>query len=236
VPSFIQYFSGGGEMEKLGMITIGQAPRTDIAPIIEKYLGGRAELVQVGVLDGMTKEDIEQNLYPDANDYVLTSRLVTNESVIMSREKIKPILQEKINYLEGVGIKQILLLCTGVFPGLTTKISYLIEPDHIIPPTVKAMVANRRFGVIVPLNEQKDLLLPKYSPFGLEPLFAVASPYKNDVASYEEAANELKNDVDIILLDCMGYTEEAREMVSKASGLPVILSNAIMAKLASEMI
>src|SRR4051794_7942617 len=111
-------------MEKLGMITIGQAPRTDVAPIIEKYLDGRAELVQVGVLDGMTKEYIEQNLYPEADDYVLTSRLVTNESVVMSREKIKPILQEKIDHLEDIGIKQILLLCTGVFPGLKTKASY----------------------------------------------------------------------------------------------------------------
>jgi protein AroM len=223
-------------MKKLGMITIGQAPRTDVAPIIEKYLDGRAELVQVGVLDGMTKEYIEQNLYPEANDYVLTSRLVTNESVIMSREKIKPILQEKIDYLEEIGIKQILLLCTGVFPGLTTKTSFLIEPDHMIPPTVKALVANRRFGVIVPLVEQKENLKPKYSPYGMDPLFAVASPYKHDMASYEAAANELKNSVDIILLDCMGYTEEARELVVNATGLPVILSNAIMAKLVSEMI
>ncbi|WP_419392670.1 AroM family protein [Cytobacillus praedii] len=223
-------------MKKLGMITIGQAPRTDVAPIIEKYLDGRAELVQVGVLDGMSKEYIEENLYPEKDDYVLTSRLVTNESVVMSREKIKPILQEKITYLEQQGIEQILLLCTGVFPGLTTSSSYLIEPDHVIPPTVKAMVGDRRFGVIVPLSEQKETLYPKFSPFGLEPFFAVASPYHHNKACYEEAAENLKNKVDIILLDCMGYTEEAREMIAKATGLPVILSNAIMAKLTSEMI
>ncbi|MGN7402313.1 AroM family protein [Cytobacillus praedii] len=223
-------------MKKLGMITIGQAPRTDVAPIIEKYLDGRAELVQVGVLDGMTKAYIEENLHPEKDDYVLTSRLVTNESVVMSREKIKPILQEKITYLEQQGIEQILLLCTGVFPGLTTSSSYLIEPDHVIPPAVKAMVGDRRFGVIVPLSEQKETLYPKFSPFGLEPFFAVASPYHHDHGGYEEVAESLKNKVDIILLDCMGYTEEAREMIAKATGLPVILSNAIMAKLTSEMI
>lgn len=218
------------------MITIGQAPRTDVAPIIERYLENRAELVQVGVLDGMTKEYVEEHLFPEADDYVLTSRLVTGESVVMSREKIQPILQRKIDELEEMGIKQILLLCTGVFPGLTTKASYLIEPDHIIPPAVKAMVGGRRFGVIVPLPEQKANLKPKYTPFGLDPVFAVASPYKNDPAGYEAAAIELKGKVDIILLDCMGYTEEARELAVKASGLPVILSNAIMAKLVSEMI
>lgn len=223
-------------MKKLGMITIGQAPRTDIAPIIEKYLDGRAELVQVGVLDGMSKEYIDQYLSPEKDDYVLTSLLVTNESVIMSREKIKPILQEKITYLERQGIEQILLLCTGVFPGLTTSSSHLIEPDHIIPPTVKALVGDRRFGVIVPLHEQKETLYPKFSPFGLEPFFAVASPYHHDKTGYADAAEKLKNKVDIILLDCMGYTEETREVISIKTGLPVILSNAIMAKLTSEMI
>ena len=69
--------------------------------------------MQVGVLDGMSKEYIEETLYPEKGDYVLTSRLVTNESVVMSREKIKPILQEKITYLEQQGIEQILLLCTS---------------------------------------------------------------------------------------------------------------------------
>jgi protein AroM len=223
-------------MDRLGMITIGQAPRADVAPIIEKYLEGRTELVQVGVLDGLTKEYIEQHLFPVEGDYVLTSRLTTGESVVMSRSKIQPILQTKINELEDQGFKQILLLCTGVFPGLTTNTAYLIEPDHIIPPAVKAMVGPRRLGVMVPLVEQTDNLVPKYAPLGMSPVFAVASPYKNDLANFQQAANELKDKADMILLDCMGYTEQARELVAEVSGLPVVLSNAIMAKLVSEMI
>jgi protein AroM len=223
-------------MERLGMITIGQAPRSDVAPIIEKYLEGRAELIQVGVLDGFTKAYIEQHFSPDKDDYVLTSRLTTGESVLMSREKIQPILQQKINELEELGIKQILLLCTGVFPGLKTTTSYLIEPDHIIPPAIKAMVGSRRLGVLVPLVEQTDILQPKYAPFGMNPVFAVASPYKNDLVNFQEAANQFKDKADLILLDCMGYTEQARELVYAATGLPVVLSNAVMAKLVSEMI
>ncbi|EOR24000.1 hypothetical protein A499_09749 [Niallia nealsonii AAU1] len=222
-------------MKKLGMITIGQAPRIDVAPILEKYIN-KAELVQVGVLDGMSKDYIETNLYPDQGDYVLTSRLVTNESVVMSREKIKPILQEKIYYLEDMGITQILLLCTGVFPGLQTKKSYLIEPDHIIPPTINALVGSRRLGVIVPLKEQIKTSFPKYAPLGLNPIFSVASPYNMSIENFKNAAQELKKEADIILLDCMGYTENAREIVTEIADKPVILSNAIMAKLVSEMI
>ncbi|MGG2025877.1 AroM family protein [Gottfriedia sp. S16(2024)] len=223
-------------MAKLGMITIGQAPRQDVAPVIEKYIDGRSELVQVGVLDGLKKEYIEEHLSPEIGDYVLTTRLENGDSVIMSREKIQPILQQKINQLEKMAIKQILLLCTGVFPGIHTTSSYLIEPDKIIPPVVKSIVGQRRFGVILPLAEQEESLRSKFSSFGMNPYFAVASPFKNDLKNYENAGNELKDKVDIILLDCMAYSEQSRELVSKLTDLPVIVSNVMMGKLISEMI
>jgi len=223
-------------MNKLGMITIGQAPRMDVAPIIQKHIKETAELVQVGVLDGLTREQIEAGLYPEKGEYILTSRLTNGESVIMSREKIKPILQDKINYLERIGITQILLLCTGVFPGLTTKKAYLIEPDHIIPPSIHALTGKRKLGVIVPLEEQKETALSKYSPYGMKPVFQVASPYENDIKPFQKAAAVLKEEADLILLDCMGYTESLRREAAEITGKPVILSNALIAKLVSEMI
>lgn len=218
------------------MITIGQAPRIDVAPIVERYLSGRAKLVQAGALDGLTKEYIEQTLFLDPGDYVLTSRLTSGEAVIVSRQKLQPLLQGKIYQMEKMGISQILLLCTGVFPGLSTTTAHLIEPDHIIPPTVKALVGKRRFGVIVPLVEQQENLKPKYLPYDMKPLFAVASPYAQDDECFATAASQLKDKVDVILLDCMGYTERMQEIVSKVSGLPVILSNALIAKLVSEIV
>lgn len=227
---------GVENMEKLGMITIGQAPRTDVAPIVERCLEGRAELVQGGALDGLGKADIERDLYPEEGQYVLTSRLATGESVVMSREKLQPLLQKRISEFEEAGIRHILLLCTGVFPGLTTERSYLIEPDHLIPPAVKAMAGGRRLGVLVPLAEQCATLAQKYEPYSLSPVFAVASPYKLDEAEFRRAAGELKEKSDIIVLDCMGYTEEARQFMAEASGRPVVLSNALMGKLVSEMI
>lgn len=223
-------------MTKLGVITIGQAPRKDVAPILREHLPERVEMIQAGVLDGLSKEYIAANLCPEDRDYTLTSRLTTGESVIMGRSKIQPILQQKIYDMEDQGVANILLLCTGVFPGLATRTAYLIEPDHIIPPAVKAMVGNRRLGVIVPLEEQKETMNSKYEPYGLYPVYGVASPYIFDPGDFQAAAAGLKGKADILLLDCMGYTEEARRLMAEASGLPVILSNAIMAKIVSEMI
>ncbi|MBB6283610.1 AroM family protein [Geobacillus subterraneus] len=223
--------------KKLGVVTIGQAPRTDVGPILEKYIGDKADIIQVGVLDGMTKEEIKARLYPGKNDYVLTSRMVTGEPVTMSREKIAPIMQQRINSLEDAGCKQILVLCTGVFHGLTTRKALLIEPDQIITPTIAAIVKNRKLGVIVPLEEQRRSLLEKWRKYGVFPVFAVASPYQFSKDSFEKAAEVLKSEnVDIILLDCMGYVEEFKRIVEESTGLSVILSNALMAKIVSEMI
>ncbi|MDR9853247.1 AroM family protein [Paenibacillus sp. VCA1] len=223
-------------MTKLGVITIGQAPRKDVAPILREHLPARVDMIQAGVLDGLSKEYIAGHLQPGEHDYALTSRLATGESVVMGRSKIQPILQQKIDEMENRGVANILLLCTGVFPGLAARSSYLIEPDHIIPPAVKAMVGNRRLGVIVPLEEQKETMNSKYEPHGLHPVYGEASPYVFDRGKFQAAAAGLKGKADILLLDCMGYTEEARKLTAEASGLPVILSNAIMAKIVSEMI
>lgn len=223
-------------MKRLGMITIGQAPRPDVAPIIETYLAGRAELVQAGVLDGLSAQEVAERLSPGDGEYVLTSRMASGEAAVMSREKIQPILQEKIRGMEQSGIQTILLLCTGVFPGLAAEKAFLIEPDQVIPPTLAAMTKGKRLGVLLPLEEQKETLKEKYHQHELFPVFAAASPYEEDEGSFRAACAELKEQADIVILDCMGYTEKAREIVSALTGLPVILSNAMMAKLVSEMI
>ncbi|AQR78099.1 AroM family protein [Paenibacillus larvae] len=222
---------------KLGMITIGQAPRTDVAPIMEKYLENRAELVQMGALDGLTKTYIDERMAPGEEDYILTSRLTTGEHVVMSRSCLQPLVEDKIKQMENLGITQILLLCTGQFPGLATERSYLIEPDHILPPVVRTMTGNRRLGILVPLPEQMDGMKEKFHSFEQEPVYAVSSPYTPDKVRFMSASRELKEKgADLIILDCMGYQEEMRAWVEEASGLPVILSNALMAKLISEMI
>ena len=43
---------------KIGAITIGQAPRTDVTADILRIFDDSLELVQAGGLDGLTKEEI----------------------------------------------------------------------------------------------------------------------------------------------------------------------------------
>lgn len=65
---------------KIGAITIGQAPRTDVTADILRIFDDSLELVQAGGLDGLTKEEIAE-FAPGKDDYVLVSRLTDGSSV-----------------------------------------------------------------------------------------------------------------------------------------------------------
>lgn len=222
-------------MNKIGLITIGQAPRTDAAPIIEKYLEGRAELYQSGVLDGFSLEQVREYYSPQEGEYVLTTRMSDGSAAVISRERIKGVLQGKVDAMEAAGISTILLLCTGVFPGLHTQRAHLLEPDVIIPPVVQAMIGRRRLGLIGPLPEQEQNLNVKFAQPGSSLPFAAVSPYTGTKAEFMDAANRLKGQADVIVLDCMGYVEQHREWVASA-GVPAVLSNALIGKLIAEMV
>ncbi|MEK3878686.1 AroM family protein [Paenibacillus sp. FSL M7-0420] len=222
-------------MKNIGLITIGQAPRQDVAPIIEKYLEGKAGLVQSGVLDGFTAEQVREFYSPGPGEYVLTTRMADGSAAVISRERIQSVLQGKIDAMEAAGIRTILLACTGVFPGLHTSAAHLIEPDRIIPPVVQAMLDGRRLGLIGPLPEQEDAMIEKFAGAGARLPFAAASPYTGTEADFRAAAERLRDHADVIVLDCMGYVEQHRQWAASA-GVPAVLSNALMGKLVAEMV
>ena len=49
--------------KKLGVITIGQSPRSDVVPEIIPYLGDNVEVIEAGALDGLTYEEMK-NIKP----------------------------------------------------------------------------------------------------------------------------------------------------------------------------
>lgn len=59
---------------KIGAVTIGQSPRTDITEDAGRFFGDRVELLEFGALDRYTLEEAKQ-LQPIPGDYGLTSRL-----------------------------------------------------------------------------------------------------------------------------------------------------------------
>lgn len=94
---------------KIGAITIGQAPRTDVTADILHIFDDSLELVQAGGLDGLTKEQIAE-FAPGKDDYVLVSRLTDGSSVIICRSSYFARLQDAINRMEDEWCSLIMMI------------------------------------------------------------------------------------------------------------------------------
>lgn len=223
-------------MAKLGTLTIGQAPRTDITPILDAVLGSELPRQHAGVLDGLSRAEIDRDFAPQPGGALLITKLLDGTSVVIDRERTEQAALAKLAALEAAGCSTILMLCTGHFAKLRTKRARLIEPDRILPPTVAALVQDAQLGIIVPLAEQIASEAGKWAPLARPPIYAAASPYGGDGLTVAEAAKALaERGADILLMDCMGFVERHRRDAATA-GLPVILSNALMAKIVSEVV
>ena len=220
----------------LGTLTIGQAPRPDVAPIIEAHLPAGVRCIHRGVLDGLTRAAIDARYKPEGGEPELVTRLQDGSVVLLSRARMQNGLQQALSALEAEGCEVIMILCTGTFEGLETHRAWLIEPDRIIPGMVAGLVGHRQLGIIVPIASQIASESGKWGALARPPIFAAASPYTDTPEALANAAKDLRaRGTEAILLDCIGFTERHRAAIS-AIGLPVILSNAAAAKALSELL
>jgi protein AroM len=224
------------QQRTLGTLTIGQAPRPDVVPIIDRYVAAEVRRVHRGVLDGLSHAEIAARYRPENGEPELVTRLLDGTETVLSRARMKEGVQQALAALEVEGCDAILLLCTGTFDGLACNKAWLIEPDHIIPPMVAGLVERRQLGFIVPIASQIGSESGKWRVLHRAPVFAAASPYAGNDDALIDAGKQLKaQGADAILLDCIGFTERHRKALLPL-GLPVILSNAVAAKALSELL
>lgn len=223
-------------MTSFATLTIGQAPRSDIMPLLMEYLPEES-VTHIGLLDGMTLQQIEQRYSPAVDEPQLVSRLLDGTQVTLGSHSVEQGLQEKVDWLEALGCETILLLYTGVFHSLQAKNAMLLEPDRIIPPLIRAIVGTHQVGIVVPVESQIAEQATKWSTLSKAPCFAVASPYLADEEKLTEAALALEEQgAQVVVLDCIGYHRQHGDLLQSKLGIPVLLSNVLVAKLAAELI
>jgi protein AroM len=218
---------------KIGLITIGQSPREDLLEEIREGVGEKAELLEAGALDGLDREEIDA-LRPAEGEHHLITRLRDGSSTIVGKERIIPKIQAKIQELEEKGVDITVLLCTGEFPEFKTR-KPLLQPDKILKHVITAVAEGKKLGVIVPIPEQLPYAEKKWAPTGCRVYAVSASPY-HEKESVEEAARSIKlRNVDLVLLDCMGFGAGLKKRVAEITGRPVIQSLSLVAKIAGEL-
>jgi protein AroM len=221
----------------LGTLTIGQAPRPDVTPILDQYIPESLARIHRGLLDGLSRDQIAGAYAAKPGDTVLVTRLSGGSSVELSAQKVHRALQARLDALEEEGCNIVLLLCTGAFEGLHLRRGFLLEPDRIIPPAVAGLTRDRQLGIIVPVASQITSESGKWRALARPPIFAAASPYTDTLDVVAETGVSLaRRGAQALLLDCIGFTEAHRGELARVCGLPVILSNALMAKVVGEMV
>ncbi|MHA9741936.1 AroM family protein [Robinsoniella peoriensis] len=219
---------------KIGAITIGQAPRVDVTGDIMYIFQSKAELLQGGGLDGLTREEIE-SFKPEEGDYVLVSRLTDGSSVTFAERHILPRLQQRIYDLEAQGVKFIMFFCTGDFPDNFQSKVPLIFPCKILNHIVPLLTKTSNIITVTPSPLQVTQCEKKWNQYVNQVTSIPASPY-GDWTSLEAAAYKIKNmDGDLVVLDCIGYTQEMKEMFAKITGKMIVLSRTILARVVSEL-
>lgn len=220
---------------KIGAITIGQAPRVDVTADIMDIFDGQAELVQAGGLDGLTKEEIAA-FQPEEGDYVLVSRLTDGSSVTFAERHILPRLQAAIDRMEEEGCKLIMFFCTGSFPEtLDSKQVPLIYPCEILNRMVPLMTKKSSIICMTPSPLQMEQTEGKWRNYVEKVTSVAASPY-GPWEDLERAAEQVKDmDADLIVLDCIGYTREMKEMFARKTGKLVVLPRTLLARVVSEL-
>ncbi|MCY9549342.1 AroM family protein [Lysinibacillus xylanilyticus] len=217
-------------MNKVGLLTIGQSPRSDITPTFEEIFDKDIEIVERGALDSLNEAQL-LTVIARKEKNICVSRLRDGRSIIMCRRKLLPLLQNELSKMQEE-VDMVIVLCTEDLPTLTCE-KPIFYPNRIVTQAISAMSDQPKIGLIIPLEEQKRSVLEKWEGVSEDITVAVASPY--DYSNFEEAARYLKDyRVDIIILDCMGYNEEHRQFVRKESGILTILPRTLVARIVLE--
>lgn len=220
---------------KIGTITIGQSPREDVVGEMRGILGENIELLQAGALDGLTREEI-LGFIPKDDDFILVSKLRDGSDVKFGESYILPKLQDCVKKLEGEGAELIVFICTGKFPDVFEPNGLLIYPQTILHSVVPKLTARGKIGVINPDADQIQQSMELWGKSVATVEVVAGSPYGN-IQEIVDAANELKaRDVDVIVMDCIGYTVAMKNMVREITGKPVILPRTLVARVIREML
>jgi len=218
-------------MRTIGLVTIGQSPRTDVVPEISRLVCGANNLREVtflekGALDGLASEEIA-SLAPTEEKDLLATRLRNGTEVTVDRNLIRPRLEQAISVLNREGADVVALLCSGEFSPFCSE-SPLIIPARLLSGVLSSISINGKLGVMVPSEKQVEATTAAYQERGFRPIVVAASPYAGREAILN-AANRLKEKVALVVMDCFGYSLGMKGRVREITGTPVILVRSLLA-------
>ena len=211
----------------VGLVTIGQSPRTDVVPDISARLPAGTPVLERGALDGADRGEVAR-LAPEPGEEVLVSRLRDGTEVALAEARLLPLVQAAVDHVTGRGAALVAVLCTGPLPRLRCRTPLLL-PGAMVRNLVAAVAAGARLGVVVPEPGQTGPAHAEWAPVAGPVLVLAASPYGPPAGLRQAAGTLAAFRPDLVVLDCLGFDAPMKQTVTQAVGVPVILPRTVLA-------
>ncbi len=223
---------------RVGILTIGQAPRADgMAAEIAAVMGPGSEVVERGALDGLDDSGVAA-LAPGESDDLLVTLLADGREVHLAKSGTVPLLQKQLTRLEDQDwVSATLLVCSGPFPGFMHS-KPLIQPQKLLYGAALA-VGDGRVATMLPDPDQVGWSRKQWQATRVaDPLVVCADPYRHDrraqvIAAAGEAAAA---GAGCLYMDCFGYDLALRDAAASVFGGPIVLARTMAARLLAEVV
>lgn len=208
-------------VSKIAIVTIGQAPRKDMASDILQLRYAGLDVTEFGVLDMLSMLEIEA-LAPHTQDTdILVTLLTNNQQVKLSKKKLLPLVEKLLDDLRD--FTWILLMCTGDFANSLTAKNLLL-PDRIMTYLIQGIQKDVRIGLIGPEPEQRTSVTEKWQKANFDFAFAASSPYYFDKKDLLTKAKLLEQQgAELLILDCIGYSNTMKNNIKNELNIPIIV-------------
>ncbi|HGJ4217085.1 TPA: AroM family protein [Salmonella enterica subsp. enterica serovar Tennessee] len=220
----------------LAILTIGVVPMSEVLPLLTEYIDEQ-HITHHSLLGKMSREDVMADYAVEPGDDPLLTLLNDNQIAHVSRQKVERDLQSVVEVLYNQGYDVIILMSTAAIKSMAARNSILLEPLRIIPPLVASIVDGHQVGVIVPVAELLAAQEKKWQVLQMPPVYSLANPVHGSEQQLIDAGQALLDQgADVIMLDCLGFHQRHRDILQQALDVPVLLSNVLIARLASELL
>ncbi|TDX19249.1 protein AroM [Buttiauxella sp. BIGb0552] len=222
--------------QTLAILTIGVVPVSEILPLLTDHIS-EEQIKTFSLLGNLSYDEVMEEFSPSPDEEQLLTLLTGNVLAYVGKQKVERALQSVIEVLDNQGFDVILLMSTHRLANLSVRKGILLEPERIIPPLVASIVDGHQVGIILPVPEMMKYQNKKWELLPIEPLYELANPVHGTDQELIDAGKKLvESGADVLVLDCLGFHQKHRDLLQKSLDVPVLLSNVLIARLASELL
>ena len=220
---------------KIAFVTIGEAPRDDVAPVFEARLPHGTVILQDGVLNHLDDEG-RRRLDRDDGTLHMVTRDRDGRAYRLSYEETLPHMQQVVDGVVDRGADLVVILCGADWTPVKARVP-IVNPGRLFPNLIQALAANLKLGVIKPDVGQIPFTERQFSELGIEAVVTAASPYANNRVELARAAAERLRDHDVgmVWMTCMGMGHDMRDAVSEILPRPIVLAQSVLSRIIAEL-